>query len=134
MDTEILSSLSEVKALLIAILVIVTVLLLGQIAKLISRLVKKRIIYRERAFVTLAARDYDNQKFEELVKYCEEKLKAWGDNPYPLYWLARAKFKLGDLELAKKLFEKVKDMEPEWQSTVEPHIVKINKVQTRHSS
>jgi len=134
MDNEIISSLSEIKTLLIAILVIVTILLLGQITKLISRLVRKRIIYRERAFVALASRDYDNKKFEELVKYCEEKLKTWGDNPYPLYWLARAKYKLGDLEVAIKLFEKVKDLEPEWESTVEPHIVKINKVLTRHSS
>ena len=134
MDNELINSLSEIKSILIAILVIVTILLLGQITKLISRLVKKRIIYRERAFETLASRDYDNQKYEDLVKYCEEKLKTWGDNPYPLYWLARAKFKLGDLELAKQLFEKVKDVEPEWGSTVEPHIVKINKVLTRHSS
>jgi len=134
MDTEILSSLSEIKVLLVAILVVVTILLLGQVAKLTSRLIKKRIIYRERAFVSLATRDYDNHNYEELVKYCEEKLKTWGDNPYPLYWLARAKFKLGDLEVAKELFEKVKDIEPEWESTVEPHIVKINNALTRHSS
>ena len=134
MDTEILSSLSEIKALLIAVLVIVSILLLVQIAKLISRLIQKRIIYRERAFVSLATRNYDNREYDELAKYCEEKLKTWGDNPYPLYWLARAKFKLGDLKLAKELFEKVKDMEPEWESTVEPHIVKINNALTRRSS
>ena len=134
MDTEILTSLTEIKALLVAILTIVTLLLLGQIVKLVSRLIQKRTIYRERAFVALAARDYDNQEYEELVRYCEEKLKAWGDNPYPLYWLARAKFKLGELELAKNLFEKVKEQEPEWEPSVEPHIAKINEALTRHSS
>ena len=97
-------------------------------------MIQKRIIYRERAFVSLAARNYDNREYDELARYCEEKLKTWGDNPYPLYWLARAKFKLGDLEKAKELFEKVKDMEPEWESTVEQHIVKINNALTRHSS
>lgn len=134
MDTEILAHLTEIKALLVAILAMVALLLLVQIVKFVSRLIQKRVIYRERAFVALAARDYDNQEYDELVRYCEEKLKTWGDNPYPLYWLARAKFKLGELEQANNLFERVKELEPEWESSVEPHIAKINEALTRHSS
>ena len=134
MENEILTAIEEVKLLLIIILVIVAVLLLGQAGKLISRLVVKRTIYRENAFIHLASKHYENQEYEELANYCEEKIKIWGNNPYPFYWLARAKYKLGELEAAKELFMKVKNMEPEWETTVEPHITKINKTLTRHSS
>ena len=127
MNTELLSILNEIKLLLIVILIIVSILLLGQLARFTSKLIHNRVIYRERAFVSLASRHFDNKEYKELSEYCEEKIKKWNNNSaYPLYWLARAKYMQGDLISAKELFEKVKEMEPEWESTVDPHIRKIN--------
>ena len=127
MDTEILLNLQEIKELLVVILIIVTIILLGQIAGFTSKMLSNWTVGREKAFIYLASRHFDKQEYQELVEYCEAKRKKWGNSPYPLYWLARAQFELGNIKLAKELFEDIVKMEPEWESTVSPNITKIDK-------
>ena len=134
MENEILNSLDQIKLLLVIILIIVTLLLVGKIVRLISRLILKLTTYRENAFIHLASKHYYNEEYEELVEYCNEKIESWGNNPYPLYWLARAKYKLGELETAEELFNRVKDVEPEWLTSIEPHLAKINQALTMRST
>ena len=68
MENEILSALEQIKFLLVIILIIVTALLLGQIGKFISRLVIKRTLYRENAFIHLASNNYEKKEFESYFK------------------------------------------------------------------
>ena len=74
----------------------------------------------------MASDHYDNGEFDKLVEYCEERALKWKGNPFPVYWLARAKYKKGELESSKELFEKVLVMEPEWESSVTLHLTKVN--------
>jgi tetratricopeptide (TPR) repeat protein len=126
MDTEILANLEQIKSLLVAILVIVSIILLWQVVVVTSRFLTKGTIYREKVFIHLASKHYDNGEYEELIRYSEEKIRKWGNNPYPMYWLARGHLKQGNLEAAKKLFEEVEEMEPEWRQSIEPYLAEIN--------
>ncbi len=130
MENQILTHLEEVKQLLVAILVIVSLLLFGQALKLISRIINRLWISRENVFIHFASGLYDKGKYDDLAEYCEEKTLKWKINPYPIYWLARAEYKRGNLEDSKFLFERVVIMEPEWEDKIEPHLKVIHDIQT----
>ena len=130
MDAELLKSLSDIKLLLVSILVVTSVSLFLQLIKLISRFVTKRTIYREKVFNHLAAEHFDKGEYEELIRYSEEKLKSWGRNPHALYWLARTNQKQGNIQFAKQLFEEIENSEPEWKDIVQPYLTEINETLT----
>jgi len=128
MNSElIVGYLGEIKFLLIANLVVTSILLLGLSFKAISRIIKRWTVSRDDVFIHFASDLYDEKKYDELINYCEEKISSLPNNPYPLYWLARGKVKVGELVEAKALFEKILLMEPEWKKQILPHLEQIEK-------
>jgi hypothetical protein len=127
MDSEILTRLEEIELLLIATLTVCSTLLVAQLAKGLIRLVNGWTVGKETAFIATASEYYDEGRYEELSLYCDNKMKKWQSNPYPIYWQARSKYKQGELDTSVQLFEKLLVMEPGWHGTVSPHIVQINR-------
>jgi len=125
MNEEILNELDTIKDLLLIIITLLGVIVLGYIVKFIAKLIREWTTNRERAFIHIASGLYEKGSYEELSEYCEDRMKNWSGSPYPIYWLARAQFKLGELASAKELFETALDMEPEWEASIRPHLEKL---------
>ncbi len=126
METEIINFLQEIKFLLMLILGIVSILFLYLATKEISRIFITRTINRDNVINFMASELYDKEDFLELEKYCNEKLGKHPNNPYVVYWLARAHLKLNNFNSALEMFKKVKELEEGWDDSVDPYIEKIN--------
>src|SRR3989344_1066770 len=105
MEPEILDHLSDIKLLLIVLIVMVGLQLAGSIVKTIAKFTTKWTINRNNVFVHLASELYDQGKYQELKEYCTDKAKKHSKNPYVLYWLARAQYQLGEKTEEKTLFK-----------------------------
>ena len=131
MNEEMLVELSTIKTLQIAILTLLGLIVFGQFAKFVAKLIRDWTTNKEKAFTHIASDLYDKGKYQELSEYCEDRTSKWNGNPYPIYWLARAEVKLGNVESAEELLEKVLDMEPEWENSVRPHLDKLKTTNKR---
>ncbi len=125
MNEEILADLSTIKDLQVVIIILLSFIVLVQVTKILARLYRDWSSNKEHAFIHIASDLYDKGSYQELSEYCTNRMERWAGNPYPIYWQARAQYKLGNLEVAKELFEKVLNMEPEWENSIEPHLDKL---------
>lgn len=121
-ENEILDLLYDIKLIVIAILVIVSLLLFNNFMRLFSNLVARWTVNREKVFIHFSSQLYDQERYDELEESCLSKMKNWPNNPYPLYWLARSKYKKGEQKESEELFRKVLLMEPSWENAVTPYL------------
>ena len=127
MDTEILRALQEIRGLLFiltsAICLVVAILFLSSIGRALEyyRSVKAN------AFINEANELFDLGSFNELVEFCESKLKQFPNHSNAVWWMAKAKFRMGEEQEAKALFEKLIELEPSWEDEfIQPYIKKIS--------
>ena len=127
MDTEILRTVQEIRGLLFiltsAICLVVVILFLRNI----GRAVKYYKSFKANAFVNEANELFDAASYVELVGFCESKLKQLPNHSDALWWMAKAKFRMGEEQEAKMLFEKLIELEPSWEDEyIQPYIKKIS--------
>jgi tetratricopeptide (TPR) repeat protein len=131
MDQEILSTLREIKT---AIYVLMAIVVLGVVAGFIRAgiaakdLVKGKLddIFRDEA-----SRLFDKGAFDELIKYCEDKLKSKPNHSNALWYVAKAYYQQGEYGKAKEYFDKLATSEPSWEKEyIQPYLEKIEKSQT----
>ena len=127
MDTEILKTLQEIRGLLFiltsAICFVVAILFLRNIGRAITHYKS----LKANAFINEANELFDLGNYIELVDFCESKLKQLPNHSNAIWWMAKAKFRMGEEEEAKALFEKLIELEPSWEDDyIQPYIKKIS--------
>ena len=127
MDQEILTTLQEIRGLLFllttAICTVVVILFLGNL----GRALKFYKENKENSFINELESFFNLGNYTKIEVACEEKLKAFPNHSLAVWWLAKAKYKLGKNEEAKKLFETLLELEPSWnESYIEPYLKKIS--------
>ena len=127
MDTEILKTLQEIRGLLFiltsAICFVVAILFLRNIGRAITHYQSLKV----NAFINEANELFDSGSYIELVDFCESKLKKLPNHSNAVWWMAKAKFRMGEEEEAKALFEKLIELEPSWEDDyIQPYIKKIS--------
>lgn len=130
MEQQILSTLQEIKT---AIYVLMAIVVLGVVASFLRAGIAAKNLVREKLddlFRAEASRLFDKGAFDELIKYCEDKLKSKPHNSDALWYVAKAYYHKEDHDKAKEYFEKLVQAEPSWEKQyVQPYLEKIDKSQ-----
>lgn len=126
METELLTSMNELKTILYIILTIfiigsAIILILGY--KLLHRISNST---KSEKFQYFAQEQMDKGCYEELKTYAQEFLEEKPHHIYAQWYLAKAYFYLEDYENAKKHFEKIAKTELEWRDNVLPYLEELN--------
>jgi tetratricopeptide (TPR) repeat protein len=123
MEQQILSTLQEIKT---AIYVLMTIVVLGVVASFIGAGISAKNLVREKLddlFRDEASHLFDKGAFDELIKYCEDKLKPKPHNGDALWYVAKAYYQKGEHKKAKEYFEKLAKAEPSWEKQyVQPYL------------
>jgi tetratricopeptide (TPR) repeat protein len=126
MEQQILSTLQEIKT---AIYVLMAIVVLGVVASFIRVAISVKNLVRGKLddlFRDEAIHLFDKGSFDELIKYCEDKLKSKPHHAYALWYVAKAYYQKGEHKRAKEYFEKVATAEPSWEKDyVQPYLEKI---------
>ena len=133
MDSEVISILYEIKT---AIYVLIVVVIIGVIANWVRAGVSmKNFIRRELddAFSEEASDYYDKGEYEELLSYCEDKLKTKPNHAYALWYKAKAYYQKEEYGTAREIFDQLSKSEPSWsESHVQPYITKIEALDSKN--
>ena len=127
MEQQFLSSLNEIKYLLYIILFVVV---LGVGANWIRAIAtvkgNLRRIFDDQ-FTEEASALYENEKYSELIDYCQKYLEKRKNNAHALWHLGKAYYKLEKFDKSRDCFERVAQAEPNWEEThVIPYFKKID--------
>jgi len=127
MDNQIISELAVIKGLLVWVVILLTLLLSGNILKVLSRLIFNLRSNLNDAIRMNSVSMFDKAEYDDLVEYLAPKLKKKPNNATATYWLARTYLEQGKNELAESLFLKLKQIEPAWEEDyVTPFLARIN--------
>lgn len=118
MSPELISQLSEIKWLLICILVLVIILLLAFIAFfwIVIPVNKARgeQLLREN-FVSNAQTLEDQGKYDEMIKICKDRLQEFPVDTTARYYLSIAHERNGEPGLALNALARLKEINPIWE-------------------
>ena len=127
MDAEILKTLQEIRGILFlltsAVCFVVLILFLRNLGRAFVYLKSAK----DNAFINEAERLFDLKEYAEVVSISERKLKQLPDHSHAVWWMAKAKFRMGQEQEAGILFEKLIELEPSWEENyIQPYIKKIS--------
>src|SRR5918999_2304706 len=126
MEQQILSTLQEIKT---AVYILIAILVLGVIASFLRAGIAAKGLVRGKLddiFRDEASHLFDKGAFEELINFCEDKLKSKPHDGHALWYIAKAYYQKGEHLKAKEFFEKVGKAEPSWEKQyVQPYLEKI---------
>ena len=126
MEQQILSTLQEIKT---AIYVLMAIVVLGVVASFLRAGIAAKSLLRGKlddVFRDEASHLFDKGAFDELVNFCEDKLKSKPHDGHALWYIAKAYYQKGEHLKAKEYFEKVAKAEPSWEKQyVQPYLEKI---------
>ncbi len=127
MDQEMLQTLQEIRGLLYVLVAVVAASVIVGIINRISNIVSNIKNVFKNSFIEQADKYFENAEIEQLIKYCEEKLKKHPNHSNAIWWMAKAKQESGDEIEAKALLERLLQIEPTWKEThIEPYLNKLN--------
>ena len=133
MDNNILSTLNEIK---VAVYILLAIVSLGVIASWVRAWASvKNLVQKELddLFTKEAGNYYDEGKFDELLSYCEEKLRSKPNHSYALWYKAKAYYQKHQYEQSKKCFEQLDATEPSWSAShVQPFLEKIRAIENEN--
>jgi len=131
MDQAILSTLQEIKT---AIYVLMAIVVLGVVASFIRAGISAKNLLRGKLddlFRDEANHLFDKGAFDELIKYCEDRLKSKPHDGHALWYVAKAYYQKDEHRKAREYFEKLAKAEPSWEKEyVQPYLEKIGTSQT----
>ena len=127
MENQVLEELSLIKGQLVWITILLTFLIGGMAIRKVSEIV---ILFRTRlkdALVNISDDLFDKGKYKELVKYLEPKYKKVPNNGDIIYWLAKARLELGDIDESRLLFIRLLEVKPNWEDDyIRPYLRRID--------
>jgi tetratricopeptide (TPR) repeat protein len=131
MEQQILSTLQEIKT---AIYVLMAIVVLGVVASFIRAGISAKSLLKGKLddlFRDEANHLFDRAAFDELIKYCEDKLNSKPFHSDALWYVAKAYYQKGEHKKAKEYFEKLAKSEPSWEKQyVQPYLEKIDQSRT----
>lgn len=127
MDTSTILELNQINQTLIVIAVLLAILVSVHLFNMAGNVVNNWRSYRNKLINTKSIEMYDRADYSALKKYLNETLNRFPNNPHAIYWMARCQLESSNLESAKKLFEKLKTLEPSWEDDcVTPFLKEID--------
>ena len=127
MEQEILQTLQEIRVILYFLLIVVSVGMLVWIVNWISNIATNFQKAWENDFIDQADKFFESANFDKLIEHCQNKLNKYPNHSTAIYWLARAKFELGDSAESIVLFQRLLELEPSWRdSHIEPYLKKLS--------
>ena len=127
MDYEILTTLQEIRGMMYVALALFGTLM---VILIYLALVETLPFRKSKKISETCLNLHELGKFGQIVNLCESNLKKKPNHLDSIWWLAKAKYILGEYDLANKLFIKLIEIEPTWQNQhCQPYIDKINKIQ-----
>ncbi len=131
MEQQLLATLQEIKT---AIYVLMAIVVLGVVASFLRAGITSKNLVREKLndlFRDEASHLFDKGAFDELIKYCENKLNSKAFHADALWYVAKAYYQKGEHKKAKEYFEKLAKSEPSWEKQyVQPYLEKIDQSRT----
>ena len=126
MEQQILSTLQEIKT---AIYVLMAIVVLGVVASFLRAGIAAKSLLQGKlddVFRDEATHLFDKGAFDELINFCEDKLKSKPHDGQALWYIAKTYYQKGEHLKAKEYFEKVAKAEPSWEKQyVQPYLEKI---------
>jgi len=133
METEILSTLNEIKT---AIYLLLAVVIIGVVANWIRVGISLKNVIPNQLddlFTEEANNLYDEGKFDELLASCKEQLEKKPHHSYALWYKAKAYYQKQDYDKSKPYFEKLAKVEPNWEeSHIQPYLDKIEAIENEN--
>ena len=127
MENEILQILQEIRGILLFIAAMVGVITFIWFANWVQRIITEFRTAKESAFINTANAYFKRARYEKLATYCEEALKEHPNHSNAIWWLARAKMEKGEANQARKLFERLSQLEPQWQKEqIAPYLERMS--------
>jgi len=124
MEQEILQTLQEIRGMLIVLLVFF--LILGGLF-VYAILIEWFPFLKYKSINDKAEELFDQGKFPEIIQLCEKNLSKKPNHLNSVWWLAKAKYNLGEYEQSEKLFNSLLEKEPNWQTEyIKPYLEKLN--------
>jgi len=118
MNPELLTLLTEIKWLLICLLVLVSILLIGFIAFFCIAIpmnkTRTEAVLREN-FVSQVQTLEDQGKYDEMVKMCKDRLQDYPVDTVARYYLSIAHDRNGEPGLALNALARLKEINPTWE-------------------
>ena len=127
---EAVSELETIKWLLTAILIGIALIAISAITiAIIFWLFYKTLNEEssEKIFKFLAEEHLAKNETDKLINHVDKRLSSHPHDVWANWYKGQAKYHLGEYTESKRHFEKVVELEPRWDSTVEPWLAKINK-------
>ena len=122
MDTE-LTLLQDIKSALWILIVIVgigVVVNYGRAVAASYKIIKSDL---KDYFYNTATKMYENEKYNELIKYCHERLKKKPKKAYGFWFLGKAHFNRKEFDEAEKYVQKAIEIHPSWEEEwVSPYL------------
>lgn len=126
METEILQTLQEIRGILYVLTAIMSLVMLVWVANWVSNIIANFKQAWESDFTNRADKYFESAEFDKLAQHCQEKLAKHPNHSNATWWLARAKLETGSSSEARKLFERLLELEPNWKEThIEPYLDKL---------
>ena len=123
MEQEILTTLQEIRGM---VLVIIAIFCIWVGTLIISVIIENFPFVKHRNIADKAEELFEQGKYKELTKLCKSVLSKRPNKTVAVYWLAKTKYSLGEYEEAANLFKKVMAIEPNWDiDYVQPFLDKI---------
>ena len=127
MEKEVLQTLQEIRGILYVLTVIVSLVMLVWVANWVCNIVANLKKAWENDFITRADKYFKSAEFDKLTEHCQEKLAKYPNHSNATWWLAKAKLETGNNSEARKLFERLLELEPSWNEThIEPYLNKLS--------
>jgi len=127
MESQVLEELALIKGQLVWITILLTFLIGGMVIRKISEII---MLFRTRlkdALVNISDDLFEKGKYKELVKYLEPKYEKMPNNGDIIYWLAKARLELGDIDESKMLFIRLLQVKPNWEEDyIRPYLMRID--------
>lgn len=127
MDQEILAVLRDIKFSIYVLIAATGVAIALSLFRIFfsSRSVLKEA--NDRVFKTSAEELLEKGEINDLVSHCNDKLSKRPNHIYALWYLGKAHFALKDYQAAKTPFEKLAEIQPDWNDElVRPYLDRIN--------
>ena len=126
MDQDIIIELSKIKSVLIVIAILLFILVAGKLTETIGNILNNLGNFRIRKIRTFSAEMHEKGEYSNLIEYLGKELSNRPNCATSTYWMARGHLSMSDFENAKKLFIKLRELEPSWEKEyVSPFLKEI---------
>ncbi len=126
MEHEILTTLQEIRGML---LVIIVLFLIFVAALTYSVLAETLPFLKPKKIADIAEDLMESGKDKEVVILCNKNLSKKPNHLTSVWWLAKAKYNLKEYDESEKLFNLILEKEPNWKTEfIVPYLEKINEI------